>query len=307
MMSRIHEALRKAAEEKTRQGGTLPSDLVELAAGSSAANFLDQARITSPVTAESAAQSLRFEELLKHCSHPAWHINSQLNAFHNTAENPLGAERFRTLRGRLFQISDVQPLKRVLVTSSLPAEGKTFVASNLAQSIVQQPDQRVLLIDADLRLPQLHATLGAPKSPGLTEYLLGTADEYSIVQHGSDGNLCFIPSGSDVSKPSELLMNDRFKQLLDRFTPVFDWIIIDSPPALPVHDASIIAKDCDGVLFVVRAAMTNYDSAAKATEEFTDKRLLGVVFNGATGSGTYGDYYYHYGQDGANGKKQLST
>src|SRR5208337_2952302 len=106
----------------------------------------------------------------------------QMSAFYNKEENPVGAERFRTLRGRLYQISELQPLKRVLVTSSLPSEGKTFIASNLAQSIVQQPDQRVLLLDADLRLPQLHATLGAPKSPGLTEYLLGTADEYSIVQ-----------------------------------------------------------------------------------------------------------------------------
>jgi capsular exopolysaccharide synthesis family protein len=189
-------------------------------------------------------------------------------------------------------------LKRLLITSSLPGEGKTFIASNLAQSIVQQPDQRVLLIDADLRLPQLHAILGAPKGPGLTDYLLGTASEYAIVQHGSQENLCFIPSGRDVSNPSELLMNAQFKQLLDRFSPVFDWIIIDSPPALPVHDASIIASDCDGVLFVVRAGVTNYETAAKVTEEFKDKRLLGVVLNAATGGAAYSEYYYNYGKEG---------
>jgi protein-tyrosine kinase len=296
-MSRIHEALRKAAEEKTRQGGSLPpSDLVDLGAVSPSPSFLDGPDTAPGFGVENSGQSLRYEELLKHCAHPQWQINRQLSAFLNVAEHPLGAERFRTLRGRLFQISDAQPLKRVLITSSLPAEGKTFIATNLAQSIVQQPDQRVLLIDADLRLSKLHITLGAPKNPGLTDYLLGAAEEQAIVQHGSEENLCFIPSGRDVTNPSELLMNNRFKLLLDRFTPVFDWIIIDSPPALPVHDASIIAADCDGVLFVVRAGATNYDSAAKATEEFTDKRLLGVVLNGATADEEHSEYYYHYGE-----------
>lgn len=287
-MSRIHEALRKAAEEKTLQGAaTPPADLMDLAVGSPAG-------ATPAFTAESAARSMRFEELLKRCAHPTWRINPQLSAFYSKEENPVGAERFRTLRGRLYQIGDVQPIKRLLVTSSMPAEGKTFVASNLAQSIIQQEDQRVLLIDADLRLSKLHSALGAPKSPGLSEYLLGTADEYAIVQHGSKGNLCFIASGSDVSNPSELLMNERFKLLLDRFTPVFDWIILDSPPALPVHDASIIAAECNGVLFVVRAGATNYDLAARAIGEFDDKKLLGVVLNAASGDPAYGDYYHYY-------------
>jgi protein-tyrosine kinase len=304
-MSRIHEALRKAAEERTRQGASLPpSDLVDLGAVSPPSGLLDRPDTFPGFGVENSGASLRYEELLKHCAHPQWQINRQLSVFQNVAEHPLGAERFRTLRGRLFQINDAQPLKRVLITSSLPAEGKTFIATNLAQSIVQQPDQRVLLIDADLRLSKLHLTLGAPKSPGLTEYLLGSAEEQAIVQHGSEENLCFIPSGKDVTNPSELLMNDRFKLLLDRFTPVFDWIIIDSPPALPVHDASIIAADCDGVLFVVRAGVTNYESAAKATGEFADKRLLGVVLNAATGDGEHSDYYYHYGAGQQNSIRQ---
>jgi protein-tyrosine kinase len=297
-MSRIHEALRKAAEEKTRRVTTGPSELMDLSVRSSTDDFVDEAGAAPApgFTAESPVRSMRFEELLKHCAHPTWKIDPLLSAFCGKEQNPIGAERFRTLRGRLYQISDAQPIKRVLVTSSLPTEGKTFVASNLAQSIIQQEDQRVLLIDADLRLSRLHGALGAPKSPGLSEYLLGTADECSIVQHGSEGNLCFVASGKDVSNPSELLMNERFKLLLDRFTLVFDWIIIDSPPALPVHDASVIAANCDGVLFVVRAGVTNYDLAAKAIGEFDDKKLLGVVLNASTGDPAYGDYYhYHYG------------
>jgi protein-tyrosine kinase len=304
-VSRIHEALRKAAEEKTRQGVSVPvtdANLVDLTAHGSSAGLIDETRLPSSFTAESTARSLRFEELIKHCAHPTWRINSQLSAFRDAAETPVEAERFRTLRGRLYQISDAQPLKRLLVTSSLPAEGKTFIASNLAQSIVQQPDQRVLLIDADLRLSQMHVLLGAPKGPGLADYLAGTADEYAVLQHGSEGNLCFIASGSDVSNPSELLMNGRFKQLLERFTPAFDWIVIDSPPALPVHDASIIAAECDGVLFVVRSGVTRHDSAAKATTEFEDGKLLGVVLNAVTGDPAYGNYYYYHYSYGSQKK-----
>jgi protein-tyrosine kinase len=257
----------------------------------------------APFSAERAAQAVQYDELLKRCAHPVWHINAQLSAFHSAVENRIGAERFRTLRGRLYQIAELQPLKRVLITSSIPAEGKTFVASNLAQSIIMQPERRVLLIDADLRLPKLHLALGAPQSPGLTDYLRGDADDCSIIQHGSEKELCFIPSGTDVSNPSELLMNGRFKGLLDKFSPLFDWVIIDSPPALAVHDASMIAAHADGVLFVVRQGTTHYEVAVKATEGFKDKNLLGAILNDATPDGSHAQYYYNYG-DGYRGPEK---
>src|SRR5207253_8539272 len=114
---------------------------------------------------------------------------------------------------------------------SVPAEGKTFVAANLAQSIVRQPDRRVLLIDADLRASSLHLALGAPSTPGLTDYLRGEADEFAIIQSGPDKNLCFIPGGNEVSNPSELLLGERMRHLLDVVTPMFDFVILDSPPA----------------------------------------------------------------------------
>jgi capsular exopolysaccharide synthesis family protein len=182
----------------------------------------------------------------------------------------------------------------VVVTSSVPAEGKTFVAANLAQSIVRQPDRKVLLIDADLRASRLHQVLGAPRTPGLSDYLRGEADEFKVVQNGSDAHLCFIPAGNEVSNPSELLLNDRMKRLLEEMASIFDWIIIDTPPALPVHDASMMADLCDGVLFVVRAGSTDHEMAAKAAAEFQDKNLLGVVLNRADGDAGYGGYYYSY-------------
>ena len=183
------------------------------------------------------------------------------------------------------------------MTSSVPSEGKTTVAANLAHSIMCQPDRRVLLIDADLRCSGMHELLGAPGGPGLTDYLRGEAEKEAVIQNGLEGNLCFIPGGSEVSNPSELLLGDRMKKLLDLVTPIFDWIILDSPPALAVHDASSLADLCDGVLFVVKAGETNHQLAEKASAEFLKKNLLGVVLNSAEIDASYGDYYSGYATD----------
>ena len=179
----------------------------------------------------------------------------------------------------------------------MPEEGKTFISSNLAQSIARQENKKVLLIDADLRASRLHLAMGAAGTPGLADYLGGEADETQIIQIGPKGNLCFIPGGSIVSNPSELLLTERMKILLDKLTPIFDWIIIDSPPAIAVHDASILADLCDGVLFVVRAGSTDFEVAQRAAGEFRAESLLGVVLNRVDKNETYGDYYYGYNAD----------
>jgi capsular exopolysaccharide synthesis family protein len=152
----------------------------------------------------------------------------------------------------------------------------------------------VLLIDADLRVSRLHQALGAPGTPGLTEYLRGEVDEFAVIQKGGDDDLCLIPGGAEVTNPSELLLGDRMKKFLDLVTPVFDWVILDSPPALAVHDASSLADLCDGVLFVVKAGKTNHEVAEKASSEFLKKNLLGVVLNGVDKHSCYGDYYSGY-------------
>src|SRR5262249_10886012 len=151
-------------------------------------------------------------------------------------------------------------------TSSLPKEGKSFVASNLAQVIARQQGRKVLLIDADLRAPRLHQLLGTPIGPGLADYLSGQSDEFAVLQRGVMDNLFFIPSGRSVSSPAELVANGRLKSLLTRLEPLFDWIIIDSPPAVPVSDASLMADVCDGVLLVVRSHATAFDQAQKARQ-----------------------------------------
>ncbi len=179
------------------------------------------------------------------------------------------------------------------MTSALPKEGKSFTSANLAQVLVRQHGRRVLLIDADLRAPRLHLMLGTTSTPGLSDYLKGAGDEFSIMQRGPMENLFFIPSGNQITDAAELVANGKLKILLQRVEPLFDWIVIDSPPAVPVSDASVLAKACDGVVMVVRSNATPIDMARRAREEFPDQVLVGVVLNGTdTETTPYSRYYY---------------
>jgi len=297
-MSRIHEALKKAAEERNAQVAERSvSDLVDLSDSKEPAPIVREVQKTPPAArkvASAAREITQFEEFAKHCRTVTWKIDPIASVFSAQLEHQAGAEKFRTLRSRLYQIASAQPLKKILITSSIPVEGKTFVAANLAQSFIRQTNRRVLLIDSDLRASRLHLHLGAPETPGLSDYLKGECDEFQVVQVGMGGNLCLIPGGCDVSNPSELLHSERMRQLLDRMSVLFDWIILDSPPALAVHDASILADMCDGVLFVVRAGSTDSQLAEKASAEFREKNLLGVVLNRVEKHDAYGGYYYGY-------------
>jgi protein-tyrosine kinase len=297
-MSRIHEALKKAEQERanaqavTAEVATTPREPIVAAETWTRRAPETIASALPPAAAELAGDYLRFDDLLTQCAHPTWHLDPNVNVFFNPNLSAHGAEQFRTLRSRLYQLRGTQSLRTLLVTSAIPGEGKTFVTTNLAQAIVRQPDRRALIIDADLRCARLHLPLGAPTSPGLTDYLRGEADEMSVIQHGQEGNLCFISGGSDVTDPSELLSNGRLKKLLDRVTPVFDWVILDSPPCVPVADASILANLCDGVLLVVRAGSTPSDIAGRARQELQGKNVVGVVLNAVDEAGMYGSAYY---------------
>jgi capsular exopolysaccharide synthesis family protein len=298
-MSRIHEALKKAEQERAAvQAGdrvVLPTDPagapVSPPISGPPANGAETIVRSSPMPPLSASY-LRFDDLRMHCAHPHWQLDPNVNVFFNSSLSEHGAEQFRTLRSRLYQLRGTQTLRTLLVTSSVPGEGKTFVTSNLAQAIVRQPERRVLMIDADLRCSRLHVPLGAPTNPGLTDYLRGVADEMAVIQHGQEGNLCFIPCGNEVTNPSELLSNGRLKTLLDLFTLIFDWVILDSPPCLPVADASVLADLVDGILMIVRAASTPAETAQRACQELRGRNLIGVVLNAVEEAVGYGSYYY---------------
>src|ERR1700733_5613158 len=300
-MSRIHEALKKAEQERAAVQASGASVLTApvmpdppVPAATQPESGDERYLPTKPAITHSAG-FLRFDDLRKHCAHPQWHMDPNVNVFINPALTAHGSEQFRTLRSRLYQMRSNQPLRTLLVTSSIPTEGKTFVTNNLAQAIIRQPDRRALIIDADLRRSRLHVPLGAPSSPGLTDYLRGTADIVSIIQQGHEGNLCFIPGGDEVTNPSELIANGRMKMLLDRLAPIFDWIILDSPPCLLVADASILADLCDGVLLVARAGVTPAGTAQRACQELRGRNVVGVVLNAMQDSHKYHSDYYYYG------------
>src|SRR5574340_98866 len=141
-MSRIHEALKRAAQERASQlPGTATPELsdvaVEIRRETIAPPDLADVAVAPPSFAAGEG-FLRFEDLVKRCAHPAWYPNLRSSVFSGPDGTRIGAERFRTLRSRLYQIAGTQQLRRVLITSSVPAEGKTFVAANLAQSMVRQ-------------------------------------------------------------------------------------------------------------------------------------------------------------------------
>ena len=317
-MSRIHEALQKAEQErgqalgKPMVGVPVPSVLDDAILAP-----LDEAVLKQHMPAEAHAAMSEpvvpprptppgIDSAIAACVPTEWKPNPQSMLFFDTTKDFVaGAEQFRTLRSRLSQIREKRPLKTVLVGSAMPGEGKSFVAANLAQAFVRQHGRRAVLIDADLRCARLHEYLGTRGGPGLTEFLQGKADESSILLRNSvlDG-LFFIPRGGEVKNPAELIANGRFKILLERLAPFVDWIVVDSPPAVPVADASLLAGMCDGVLLVVQSGGTDFELAQKAVHEFRERPLLGVVLNRAVAESGYGSYYYTgYGSGAAKEKR----
>lgn len=276
-MSRVYEALKKAEQETgdafvNEDPAAVPGE-IRLDKSALLADMLTRSN------EEFSTESLCFEELIKRCSKANWKPNSHRSFLLNSEEGLGGSERFRMLRSRLYQTRSSRKLSSLLVTSALAGEGKTYIASNLALIIARQPGTKVLLLDANTRCPGLHFALGAPCSPGLTEYLSEKASLEEILQHGKQWNLCFIASGRPVANPGELLAGLRMKKLLDRICPTFDWIIIDSPPVLVSSDPIVLADMVDGVLQVVAAGTTDREDARRASREFKDSKLLGVVLN----------------------------
>lgn len=305
-MSRIHEALQRADQErKSRAASHSDPQLQQSESGlSPLPEPPSEARTDDHNEAHSSdeyttlppsdQESTEMDAVTSRCRSIAWNPQDKALLFSQEKSHQYKAEIFRTLRSRLYRLRDQLPLHRLLITSTLPAEGKSFVALNLTHAIAQQHGRRALLIDADLRMPRQHILLGAPQSPGLSEYLRGEADEYSIIQRGSQHDLYLISCGQTGSNPVELISNARMRQLLDRLRRSFDWIVVDSPPMAPVSDASVLADMCDGALLVVRASATPYDLAQKACADFQHTPLVGVVLNGVERTANYGSYYYNY-------------
>jgi capsular exopolysaccharide synthesis family protein len=291
-MSRVHDALKKAEQEKVLLGD-LDSPVEAMAQTVPALHHTETAVAEAHPESGAGRDEVVPETFIERCLLRDWNTNTTLTQQVDERRHTLVSEEFRSLRSRLYLMRRVRPVQKLLVTSPLPQEGKTFVAANLARVIAKQTDKRVLLIDGDLRISTLHAVLGAPPTPGLSEYLAGGDDVTSFIQRGSAENFFFLPGGKTAANPTELLGNGRFELLMTRVAPVFDWIIIDSPPVVPVSDARLLAGFCDGVMMLVNSGTTPLELTQKACGEFPKNQLLGVILNRVEPEHTYGSYYYY--------------
>ena len=210
----------------------------------------------------------------------------------------IGKEAFRSLRTNLHFARNGEP--RVLaLTSATPREGKTTVAANLAGTFAErQGPEEVILIDADLRRPEIHRVFGMDRSPGLSDVLMGTVELDDAIQVSSaHPKLHVLSSGSSVPNPSEVIDSDAFVDLIAHLRSRFGFVVIDTPPLLAVSDGGVVAKAADGALVVVRANRTDRTAVATAMEQLRqiDAPLLGVILNaaGTTAEGHY-SYYEEY-------------
>jgi protein-tyrosine kinase len=299
-MSRIHEALKRAEEELKSGGPTATApDLELLDREFNAENTMlppAQVEVLDPEV-EMAPTKLSDSEWLANLPRSPWNTDPKKLLFSDAnLHNEPGMEEFRTLRSRLYQIREKRALKYIMVSSALPGEGKTFISSNLAYALARQHGRRVLLIDADVRKPHMHECFGTTGIPGLTDYLAGNHDERDIVQRGAVDNLFFIAGGKVKSNPAELVANGKLKKLLATLGPFFDWVLLDSPPVVPISDGSVIARNVDGVMLVVKSETTSVDLVQRAKVELKNLPLLGVVLNRGERHSGYSSYYYSYGK-----------
>ena len=208
------------------------------------------------------------------------------------------AETFRMVRTNLAFMSQENPLRSLVVTSALPREGKTTVATNLATSLAQF-GRSVLLVDTDLRRPRIHRVFNTGKDVGVTSLVVGHATLNEAVTKTHIEGLSVLPAGPIPPNPSELLHSAAFGQLKEDLLNHYDWVVFDSPPMGAVTDAAILAPQVDGVLLVVRAGHTTRDSILSARRQLSSvsARLVGSVLNDIDirmKGYRYGGYSYRY-------------
>lgn len=211
-----------------------------------------------------------------------------------TDEASLGAEKFRFLGVRLRQLRQTRSLKKLLITSTIPEEGKTMVSANLAISLAQRRPQKVLLLEGDLRRPALSTRFGLPRLPGLTEWLQGSEGPATSIYHLENAGLYFLPAGSPPANPLELMQSDRLAEIMDLLADWFDWVLIDSPPVVPLADTSVWMRSADGILMVVREGVTQKRQLQSTLQELEQSKFLGVVLNSSSNT-NHKNYYQRYG------------
>ena len=204
----------------------------------------------------------------------------------------LAAEKFRFLATRLRHMQQKRQLKRIVVTSSVAGEGKSVTAANLAYALAGGK-QQVLLVEGDLRRPSLGQQLGVSDLPGLSQVLQGTSDSANNIYRLELSGCCVLLAGSVLTNPLEFLQGGKLSAFMDRVSTSFDWVVIDSPPVLPLADTSIWMRLADAIILVTRPGTTTKRQLQRTFEAIEQSKLLGAVLN-ASREATTSNYYYRY-------------
>ena len=293
-MTRIQNILEKAEREGAvmRTGRMVPFDPAKPApatintagAPSDHAAPLPAAAVIAPAATASGLAVAPVEDGLAEFS-------ANLNPLMVAALAPksLAAEQYRSLRTRLAHAEGAGGLRTILITSPQKGEGKSVTAANLALTMAQEFQRRVVLVEADLRKPSLQHLFGLPPGPGLSEYLTGAAELKDAMRFVPEHNLTLLPAGAAPINPAELLGSTAMRRLLDHLRTRFDRVLLDTPPVLPLADVAILAPLVDGSMLVVRAGFTPKPAIENALRAFDASRLLGIVLNE---SGVENDYRY---------------
>jgi tyrosine-protein kinase Etk/Wzc len=321
-MSRIYDALKKAEQDATKRtfdveataapavvsaAGVAPSASTDTPAASAVpqSTAIEPNYNSAGTTVPAASSAITADGISQESGVAVDRItakdkkdkkeDTRVQIFAPDGTELLGAEELRRLRTKLQHARDKKHIKSLLITSALPGEGKTFISVNLTQILTMQHRTRVLLIDADLRKPQVHTALGVPNENGLVDYLAGRCALEQIIKTTANGRFDFIVGGAVRSQPAELASSSRFAELISAVADHYEWIVVDTPPVLPVTDAAVIARCCDATLLVVAAGKTPGDLAQAAQKELKEANVIGVVLNRATtASSSYKHYYYNH-------------
>lgn len=203
-------------------------------------------------------------------------------------------EAYRSLRTRLMRLHAKAGLKSICIASSVSGEGKTLTTMNLGLCYAQLPEQRVLLIDADLSRCGLTGMLEHPGAPGLVEVLAGQIPLDDAIVAASEKNLFVLPAGTVSPPPKEPFTGPRWQEFVTKCRELFTVTLIDSPPILPLGDFELVSAACEGVLMVVRARHADREILQKTASGIDRKKLVGIVLNGAD-AGEKQYYGYRYG------------
>jgi len=206
------------------------------------------------------------------------------------------AEQFRSLRSRCFSLNGTKPLRTLLVTSTLPEEGKSTVAANLAASIAQDFDEQVILIDADLRRPSLHEIFGLSQKDGLVAALNNKDSLPAALQKTNIEKLTVLPSGEPPENAAKLITAKNIQQLITEINSLYEnhFIIFDSTPTLNTSEPAVLAQQVDATLFVIHAGKTSRELVEKAVATVGKDKILGVIFNHCNQPmKSYQNYYYY--------------